>query len=541
MDCFEKARTEGTKLSIVNITTALNKVAKFRTKAKRETSARRGAANWAAVECAFLDVLLHRIEREVRENFGKFQAREISIVLWSLAKLDKGSSQVFHLLERQLILRGIADFAPQGLSNICWAYATAGFKAIDLFVAVEKEMCRRGLTNFTPQALSNLAWSFVMVSGARLNETITEETHNTNLERKPSFVVDLLLAIEAEIVRRGLDSIGGAALSMIAWSLAVSSVGAGNFVTALQQHIISRASLAPSDGWGGRQLSLALWSLFKFAESRPAGVSGVDDGGPAAVVAAVAAELGRRPVPLGDFEPQALTMLLAACVSPTYTAAPPRAPARSPRASAVAAAVFEMAGAEMARRGLDEWNSGDLARLAWVCAAGADAHGWPVEPVLRQLQAAAARLPAASWTAAEIGLLLWSAAAAGCASPALSDALEAEAERRALRGFGPTELGRLAWSHLAAGRRRVPLLRRVVAAAADWVQAGTCEPEAALQLGLAVLASTGPEERAGMAVARGLEESIRRVHVARGPPCSSALHRCRGAPTVTHAHARICT
>ena len=527
MDIFERSLSDGTILSIVNISTAINRLAKLTSKPRREQSAYFKERKQIAVESAFLLVLLERVEREVRSNLRKFRSREISSILWSLAKLEKGESPVFTLLERSLVENGLADFTPQGLSNVCWAYATVGLRPTELFCKVEQELRGRNLADFTPQALSNLAWSFAVVAGVRSGGNLEDSDSCQDL--KQPGMVWALSAIEGEAVDRGLDEMGPAALSTVAWSLTVTATGSGHFMSKLEEYMSQGPGLALSSGWGGHQLSLAVWSVLKSLEAQ----AGPKSAGQRLllVLTAVAAELERRVTPLREFEPRAVSMLLSACVSPLIAAAHLHDARLRAQAAAAANSLFRMTSDEIFRRGLEgreglgSWETVELTRLAWACAAGAEAHGWAVRPVLERVQAAAARVPAAAWTPAEMALLQWSAAAAGCAEAGLADMLEAEAERRGLSGFGPAELGRMAWSHLAAGRAREPYLRRLVAASAAWVEAGTCDAEAALQLGLAVLGCTVAEERAGMAVARGLEARIRQVHGRRGAPESSAMHR----------------
>ncbi len=87
MDTFSTAMSQGMKLSVINISTAVNRLAKIRTKPPRDSGQPWPESRRSAVECAFLDILLQRIEREMRDNIRNFRAREMANIVCCVGKM----------------------------------------------------------------------------------------------------------------------------------------------------------------------------------------------------------------------------------------------------------------------------------------------------------------------------------------------------------------------------------------------------------------------------------------------------------------------
>ena len=80
----------------------------------------------------------------------------------------------------------MGDFSPQDLSNTAWAFATAGHLSTELLNAISAEVVRRGLGDFKPQELSNTAWAFAVwnpPSADKLFGTTSFTTRCAQLEK----------------------------------------------------------------------------------------------------------------------------------------------------------------------------------------------------------------------------------------------------------------------------------------------------------------------------------------------------------------------
>ena len=134
-------------------------------------------ALWA---CAVLGVrpseeLLASAVEVVRATGAEFEARNVSIVVWALAKasgpggeVDRAVAGMLDDLQVQAGAAGLAGFSAQNLANTAWGLGVMGHRLRPELVAALRERLREeGFVEraFSPQNVANLLWGLAKAPG----------------------------------------------------------------------------------------------------------------------------------------------------------------------------------------------------------------------------------------------------------------------------------------------------------------------------------------------------------------------------------------
>mmetsp|Transcript_25345 Transcript_25345/g.28932 ORF Transcript_25345/g.28932 Transcript_25345/m.28932 type:complete len:468 (+) Transcript_25345:126-1529(+) len=104
-------------------------------------------------------VLERNIMKEARN--GRFALRSCSDILWTLAKMNRKSHQLFSIMETQ-ILESTDEFNPMLIANILWAYSKIGHSAPKLFDFVSLVATKK-IDTFNSQEIANTMWAYATI------------------------------------------------------------------------------------------------------------------------------------------------------------------------------------------------------------------------------------------------------------------------------------------------------------------------------------------------------------------------------------------
>ena len=131
-------------INSVCVATALHRVAKL---GGGSSQGRRGAD---------LAQIIALIESKVDE----FEARNISNIMWSLAKLKLRLEPALWGALCGKAERSAGSFKPQEVANTLWAFATMGISPLPSLLSLLSRAAERSAGSFNPQAVANTLWAF---------------------------------------------------------------------------------------------------------------------------------------------------------------------------------------------------------------------------------------------------------------------------------------------------------------------------------------------------------------------------------------------
>ena len=169
-----------------------------------------------------------------------FKPQELSICVWACATsfnsctppqrttLMQAIPTFFDAIEAEIVKRsevrdgdlaGLSDFKPQELSNTLWSFATVASDRTDIFRVIEQEMLQRGLRSYVPQDIANSVWAFVTAGAS---------------------TAEVLELVEADVEMRGVRCFKSQELANLVWAFAKSDYAMTSFAALVEDDILER-------------------------------------------------------------------------------------------------------------------------------------------------------------------------------------------------------------------------------------------------------------------------------------------------------------
>ncbi|KAL9952736.1 hypothetical protein ACROYT_G040029, partial [Oculina patagonica] len=95
----------------------------------------------------------------IQQGVQGYDTEELSMLVWSFAKMCSKVDAIFDIVEEELHLRGISHLRNQELALILWSFAESGHFSANLFNACQEEILSRDLRFFKVEQLSQLVWA----------------------------------------------------------------------------------------------------------------------------------------------------------------------------------------------------------------------------------------------------------------------------------------------------------------------------------------------------------------------------------------------
>jgi len=507
----------------------------------------------------------------------EFKPQELSNTLWSFATVSSDCTQVFRVVESEMMRRGLKSYVPQDIANSVWAFVTAGQSSHVLFELVENDVAQRGVACFKSQELANLVWALAKadypmttfldlvekdILKRDLSEFMPQELSNlawafATAGRK-SEAEQLFKAIEREILARGPTRFKSQELANTAWAFAKTTHDSPMLFDALQKELLLNRNL---EMFIPQELSNLLWSYAKLGYASPK------------LFHAIGLEILRRG--LGSFKTQELSNAVWAHAttgqgfSRLFVAVESEALKRglaafSPqdlanmvwafgKADHVAALLFEHMKSEFdaiqdSAGSLDLFKAQELSNLLWACAktqhtakrlfSAAEASAREVLACIDESNALSApglsalsppAHDAAAIVPLEVSAEMWQFARVGQCADEMFETLENEILLRDFDEFSTQHFANIAWAyvflkfsrfhHLSQSGNK--LLAAVLTASEARLPEFTLEE--LRQLGQVILATRQRGNRE-VGFAKKVHERLRREHLALESPASSDFH-----------------
>ena len=146
------------------------------------------------------DELFNRVEEEIlRRGTTNLTRRDIFLILWAFGKTkQKGSKQLFYILDNELVIRAEQGFENNELLEIVGSFARRNMANAKVFDLVKKEVINRGVRIFQTHQLVLILFAFV--SARRQDNKLVKE-------------------IESELLTRDVKQFRNSQLCQVAWSL----------------------------------------------------------------------------------------------------------------------------------------------------------------------------------------------------------------------------------------------------------------------------------------------------------------------------------
>lgn len=147
-----------------------------------------------------------------------FDTKELSMLVWSFAKMCPNIEYVFDIVEKELHIRGISRLTNEELSLILWSFAESGNLSATLFNACQEEILSRDASLFKAHQLSQVIWAFGMATVPSLG----------------------FFSIAEKEVLRNASHFSDKELSMILHGFSRSSAGTHKLFTKLEREVLER-------------------------------------------------------------------------------------------------------------------------------------------------------------------------------------------------------------------------------------------------------------------------------------------------------------
>lgn len=147
-----------------------------------------------------------------------FDTKELSMLVWSFAKMCPNIEYVFDIVEKELHIRGISRLTNEELSLILWSFAESGNLSATLFNACQEEILSRDASFFKAHQLSQVIWAFGMATVPSLG----------------------FFSIAEKEVLRNASHFSDKELSMILHGFSRSSAGTHKLFTKLEREVLER-------------------------------------------------------------------------------------------------------------------------------------------------------------------------------------------------------------------------------------------------------------------------------------------------------------
>lgn len=147
-----------------------------------------------------------------------FDTKELSMLVWSFAKMCPNIEYVFDIVEKELHIRGISRLTNEELSLILWSFAESGNLSATLFNACQEEILSRDASLFKAHQLSQVIWAFGMATVPSLG----------------------FFGIAEKEVLRNASHFSDKELSMILHGFSRSSAGTHKLFTKLEREVLER-------------------------------------------------------------------------------------------------------------------------------------------------------------------------------------------------------------------------------------------------------------------------------------------------------------
>ena len=146
------------------------------------------------------DELFNRVEEEIlRRGATNLTRRDIFLILWAFGKTkQKGSKQLYYILENELVIRAEQGFDNNELLEIVVSFARRKMANAKVFDIVKEEVINRGVRMFETHQLVLILFAFV--SARRQDNKLVKE-------------------IESELLTRDVKQFDNGHLCQVAWSL----------------------------------------------------------------------------------------------------------------------------------------------------------------------------------------------------------------------------------------------------------------------------------------------------------------------------------
>jgi len=507
-------------------------------------------------------------------GLDEFKPQELSNTLWSFASVSSDCTEIFSVVEKEMVKRGLSSYVPQDIANSVWAFVTAGQSSPTMLALVEKEVSIRGMACFKSQELANLVWAFSKAEYPMksfldlVEEDILQRDLSEFMPQELSNVVwafatagrrseVLFKTIESEILTRGPMRFKSQELANTAWAYAKTTQDATQLFDSLQQELLHNRDL---ETFIPQELSNLLWSYAKLGYASPK------------LFRAIGLEMLRRG--LGSFKTQELSNAVwaHATTGQGYTqlflAVEAEALNRglasfSPqdlanmvwafgKADHVAALLFEHMKTEFdaiqhSSGSLDLFKAQELSNLLWACAktqhtakqlfSTAEASAREVLACIDKSNAVSAAsmisspssLDTIAMAPLEVSAEMWQYARVGHCADEMFETLENEILLRDFEQFSTQHFANIAWAyvflkfsrfhHLSQSGNK--LLAAVLVASEARLPEFTLEE--LRQLGQVILATRQRGNRE-IGFAKKVHERLRREHLGIESPASSDFH-----------------
>ena len=167
------------------------------------------------------DELFNRVEEEIlRRGTTNLTRRDIFLILWAFGKTkQKGSKQLFYILDNELVIRAEQGFENNELLEIVGSFARRNMANAKVFDLVKKEVINRGVHMFQTHQLALILFAFV--SARRQDNKLVE-------------------AIESELLTRDVKQFDNALLCHVAWSLGRARRSDSKLFNVIEEDVIHR-------------------------------------------------------------------------------------------------------------------------------------------------------------------------------------------------------------------------------------------------------------------------------------------------------------